>query len=100
MENQILRKIFLAFIQIHILHHAVEEPIYGSWMMEELSHHGYTVSAGTLYPILHSMEENGLLTVTSRNVGGKIRKYYRATEAGETVLREAKAKIRELTGEL
>jgi PadR family transcriptional regulator PadR len=40
-ENKVLRKLLLGFIQIHILHHAKEEPIFGSWMLEELKKHGY-----------------------------------------------------------
>ena len=31
-------------------------------MIEELARHGYKVSAGTLYPILHGLEERGYLT--------------------------------------
>ncbi len=52
---------FLGFIYIHILHHANEHPIYGSWMMDELRTHGYSMSAGTLYPLLHRMEDESLL---------------------------------------
>ncbi len=100
MQHPILRKLFLGFIHIHILHHAANEPIYGSFMMEELKRHGYDISAGTIYPIFHSLEKEGLLIVESQNVNGKIRKYYRATEQGVSVLKEAKLKIKELTEEL
>ncbi len=61
MEDKVLRKLFLGFIHIHILHHAKEHPIFGVWMVEELKEHGYNISSGTLYPILHSMESDGLL---------------------------------------
>jgi len=100
METKILRKLFLGFIQIHILHHAKEHPIYGVWMLEELKHHGYDMSPGTLYPILHSMEEDGLLFKEEKNVNGKIRKYYSATEKGKFVLDEAKKKAYELFKEI
>lgn len=53
MEDKVLRKLFLGFIHIHILHHAKEKPIFGLWMLEELKEHGYSLSAGTLYPILY-----------------------------------------------
>ncbi|KLA27060.1 PadR family transcriptional regulator [Bacillus cereus] len=89
MEDKLLRKLFLGFIQIHILHHAKEHPIFGAWMLEELREHGYTISPGTLYPILHAMESDGLLNKEDRNVSGKIRKYYTATEKGRDVLVEA-----------
>ncbi|WP_163538723.1 PadR family transcriptional regulator [Gracilibacillus sp. YIM 98692] len=100
MDNKVLRKLFLGFIQIHILHHAKEEPIYGSWMLEELREHGYEISAGTLYPILHTMEKDELLHKNEVNVNGKVRKYYRITEKGEEILKEARAKAYELFKEI
>ncbi len=100
MEDQVLRRLFLGFIQIHILHHAKQEPVFGSFMIEELSHHGYDISPGTLYPIFHNLAKSGHLIVESRNHEGKVRKYYSITEKGEEILLEAKKKIKELTGEL
>ncbi|SFE75748.1 PadR family transcriptional regulator [Alteribacillus iranensis] len=100
MEQRILRKLFLGFIQIHILHHAKEHPIYGSWMLDELKEHGYDISAGTLYPILHNMESDGLLQKEERNVDGKIRKYYTATAKGEDILEKARAQAYELFKEI
>lgn len=100
MQEPILRKLFLGFIQIHILHHAKKEPFYGSWMIDELKEHGYDISAGTLYPILHGMEKNGVLSVKEEIISGKIRKYYSLTPSGEIVLEQAKLKIAELTKEI
>ncbi len=100
MQDPILRKLFLGFIQVHILHHAKKEPVYGSFMIEELKSHGYEISPGTLYPIFHSLEKAELLAVESQTVEGKVRKYYSITEKGEVVLKEAKNKIKELTHEL
>jgi DNA-binding PadR family transcriptional regulator len=100
MSDRVLRKLFLGFMSIHILHHAAKEPIYGLWMIEELRHHGYELSPGTLYPILHGMEKDDLLTSSERNVDGKIRKYYRITPQGELVLAEARAKAYELFKEM
>ena len=100
MDNKVLRKLFLGFIQIHILHHAKEDAIYGSWMLEELREHGYEISAGTLYPILHNMEKDRLFDREEVNVNGKIRKYYRITSKGETILNKARAKAYELFKEI
>ena len=100
MQEQILRKIFLGFIHIHILHHAKKEPFYGVWMIEELSEHGYDMSPGTLYPLLHNMESSGLLEKEERTVDGKIRKYYKITELGNVVLEEARKKAYELFKEI
>ncbi len=52
-----LRDFFLGFIKVHVLHHAAHEPIYGVAMIAELARHGYELSPGTLYPLLHSLEE-------------------------------------------
>lgn len=100
MPDKVLRKLFLGFIHIHILHHADEHPVYGQWMVDELKSHGYEISAGTLYPILHAMESDGLLTQEERNVGGKIRKYYQTTGKGYSILQEAKSKAYELFKEI
>jgi PadR family transcriptional regulator, regulatory protein PadR len=100
LEGKVLRKLFLGFIQIHILHHANEHPIFGLWMLDELKEHGYEMSAGTLYPILHSMEAEGLLIKEERNVEGKIRKYYTTTIKGNAVLVEARKKAYELFKEI
>ncbi|CAM3890781.1 PadR family transcriptional regulator [Lederbergia lenta] len=100
MEDKILRKLFLGFIQIHILHHAKEHPIFGLWMLEELKEHGYNISAGTLYPILHSMESDGLLMKVEKKVQGKIRKYYSTTIQGEIILEQARNKAYELFKEI
>jgi PadR family transcriptional regulator, regulatory protein PadR len=100
LEDKVLRKLFLGFIHIHILYHAKEKPIFGVWMLEELKEHGYNISSGTLYPILHSMEEDGLLSKEEKNVEGKIRKYYSTTEKGIQILDEARNKAYELFKEI
>jgi len=99
-KNKILRKVFLAFMRIHILHHAKKEPFFGLWMIEELKSHGYKVSAGTIYPILHSMEEDELLKTAEKVIEGKVRKYYSITDKGEEILKEAEEKTRELFSEV
>ena len=100
MQEPIIRKLFLAFIQVHILHHAKKEPIYGTWMIDELKKHGYEISAGTIYPIFHNLEKDGLLSKESIVVEGKIRKYYIITEKGCDVLKLAEHKIKELGSEV
>ena len=99
MQEVILRKLFLGFIQVHILHHAKKKPFYGSWMIQELEHHGYEISAGTLYPILHSLKKAELLQVEEKLENGKIRKYYSITNDGEEVLIKAKKQLAELVSE-
>jgi DNA-binding PadR family transcriptional regulator len=88
------------FIRLHILHHAAEDDVYGQWIMEELGRHGYRLSAGTLYPMLHAMERQGYLRSREKRSGRSARRLYRATPQGRKALDEAKGKLRELVGEL
>lgn len=97
MDNRFL---YTGLIRLHVLHHAVKEPIYGLAMIEELGRHGYKVSAGTLYPILHGLEEKGYLASMEERAGRTTRRIYRATPAGVQALADAKLKVRELFGEL
>lgn len=69
-------------------------------MIHELSTHGYQLSPGTLYPILHGLEREGLLASEKLIVNGKARKYCRATAAGKERLAEALVKARELIREI
>ncbi|GAB4237532.1 MAG: PadR family transcriptional regulator [Elainellaceae cyanobacterium] len=94
------REFYSSLIRLHILHHAVQEPIFGLGIIEELARHGYKLSAGTLYPMLHDMERKGYLASVKERSGRQLRKFYRATPLGETVLEEAKGKVKELFGEL
>jgi PadR family transcriptional regulator, regulatory protein PadR len=94
------RQLYSGLIRLHILHHAAKEGIFGLGMIEELARHGYKLSPGTLYPILHGLEENGLLRSHEHAIGGKIRRTYRTTTDGQRVLSAAKGKVRELFGEL
>ncbi len=95
-----VREFFLGFIKIHILHHASREAIYGLGMIEELARHGYSVSPGTIYPVLRSLEEEGYLEMQEVLNDGRVRKYYRTTAKGGTALADAKSKIKELVAEL
>jgi PadR family transcriptional regulator PadR len=87
-------------IRLHILHHAVEGELYGQWMMEELRRHGYRISPGTLYPLLHALQRKGYLTSRVQGVGRRARRVYRATKKGHNALHFAKDKVHELFGEL
>jgi DNA-binding PadR family transcriptional regulator len=100
-DNDLLRHFFGGFVRLHILHHAVKESICGVDMIAELKRHGYRLGPGTLYPILHDLEETGFLSsVGEEVVGGKRRKNYRITPEGKKLLAEARAKLRELVDEV
>lgn len=100
MNEFVKKRLFQGFITMHILHHAKDQPIYGIWMVSELAHHGYQLSYGTLYPILHGLEKEGLLTSSSSTVEGKVRKYYALTPLGEEALSELRIYLKELSDEV
>jgi PadR family transcriptional regulator PadR len=93
-------QLYSGMIRFHVLHHAAKEEIFGLGIIEELARHGYKLSPGTLYPILHGLEQKGLLRCYERCLAGKIRRMYRTTAVGQRVLMAAKEKVRELFGEL
>ena len=99
-QTDMLRDFFRGFIKIHILYHVSREEVYGVQFIDELARHGYQLSPGTLYPLLHSLEDSGYVEREDRIVEGKVRKYYRITRSGEEALQEARAKIRELVDEV
>ena len=99
-DDDTTREILHGFIRIHILHHAAVRPVYGLWLIEELAEHGYRMSAGTLYPILHTLARRGLLSSRERLAGGKIRKYYSITPQGRKALTQMRRKLGELVSEV
>ena len=94
------RDIFLAFARVHVLYHAAEEPIFGTGMMAELRQHGYSLGPGTIYPLLHRLEGDGLLDCRPEVAGGKVRKYYTITKRGQAELNAIGPKLAELAGEV
>jgi PadR family transcriptional regulator PadR len=93
--------LYPGFIRLHVLHHAAEQPVFGLWMIEELARHGYRLSPGTLYPVLHGLEARKYLrSRIVRSPDGARRRLYRITPAGRRALDAAKLKLRELVGEL
>jgi PadR family transcriptional regulator PadR len=94
------RDLYSGLLRLHVLHHAVEEPLFGLGMIEELARHGYRISPGSLYPLLHGLEKKGYLRSAERRNGKSLRRIYRATPLGRKALAAAKDKVLELLREL
>ena len=94
------RSLYTGLIRLHILHHAAEGPVFGQAMIDELGRHGYRLSTGTLYPILHGMERQGYLRSQTDRNQGRSRRLYRATAAGRKALATARKRVQELFGEM
>jgi len=94
------RTLYSGLIRLHILHHAAEKPVYGIWIAGELGRHGYQLSAGTLYPILHQLERKGYLRSREERTGKSARRVYGITPLGRKALRTARRRVQELFGEM
>jgi DNA-binding PadR family transcriptional regulator len=95
-----VREFLRGAVRLHILHHAALGAVHGAWMSEELAHHGYKISPGSLYPTLHKMEEDGLLRSRTEVVAGRSRRSYVATSKGRRDLAETIVQLRELAREV
>ena len=66
-----------------------EKDMYGYEMIDTLrqkSQNVFELKAGTLYPLLHGLEDKGMLKVYEKEYAGKIRKYYSITQSGVNML--------------
>ena len=70
-----------------------EKDMYGYEMIETLqekSQNVFQLKAGTLYPLLHSLEEKGYVSSYEDSIGQKTRKYYSLTKNGKNFLSQKK----------
>lgn len=78
-----------------------ENDMYGYEMIEELKRRSqdiFTLKAGTLYPLLHTLEENGMVTSYEKLVDrARVRKYYSITSKGKKNLLEKENEWRNYT---
>ncbi len=64
-------ELYGGLIRLHVLHHAGEAPVFGLGIIKELNNHGYQISAGTLYPMLHGLEKKRLFVIAPRAIKAK-----------------------------
>jgi len=93
------RGFYGGLIRLHFLHHAFAGLLYGLAMIEELARHGYRLSPGTLYPILHGREKKGNVRSTERRFGRTARRMFQITPGGRRSLAGGIRKVYELFGE-
>ena len=75
-----------------------EKDMYGYEMIDTLrkrSENVFELKAGTLYPLLHSLEDKRYLLSYEQEAVGKIRKYYQITKNGRKHLEEKKSQWQE-----
>src|SRR5215510_6845660 len=100
MRQMPYRDLLSGLVELHVLYHAVHEEIYGLEMLQELGRHGYRISPGTLYPLLHRLTHRGYLQAREVRLGRTRRRLYRATAKGRRALTVVHRHVRELSGEL
>ena len=84
------------FLDVTIMKMLLEEPIWGYKMMEVLrDRYGVKVSPPVIYPLLDSMEKNGLILAEEVYSGKRKRKVYRVLPKGETMLKNLDRIIKE-----
>ena len=75
-----------------------EKDMYGYEMIDTLkkrSENVFELKAGTLYPLLHGLEEKQFLNSYEQEVLGKVRKYYQITPEGRQHLEQKKEEWKE-----
>jgi len=63
----------------------LKDPVYGYSLVQTLQEKGFSVDAGTLYPLMRRLESQGLLLSEWETSGAKPRKYYKLSENGHKV---------------
>lgn len=94
------RDLMAGFVRLHVLNHANEKPVFGIGIIERLAFHGYVLSPGTLYPILHGLERTGYLQSREEIEGNRRRRVYEITDAGRRMLILSKVRLWELFKEV
>jgi PadR family transcriptional regulator, regulatory protein PadR len=82
-------------IALLVLSLIAEEPTYGYRIIKELearSENYFQMKEGSLYPVLHQLEKDGLVRTEWRvQKGTPNRRYYTITKRGNAALQEAKS---------
>lgn len=79
-----------------VLHFGAREPSYGNMLIDriaELTHGTVAVNPNTIYPLLHALEAQGLVTGEWEHPERRSRRFYRTTEAGEAERRRLAAEL-------
>jgi DNA-binding PadR family transcriptional regulator len=101
MSNQNLIKGSLSTIVLHLL--SENDEMYGyeiTQKVKDLTKNDIKITEGALYPTLHKLEAEGLLTTESRIVDNRARKYYRLTEIGTKETAHKMAELEEFLANL
>jgi PadR family transcriptional regulator PadR len=99
-KNQICQSFWQGMTRLVVLQQASRGPVYGGRLSKFLREHGYHISPGSLYPLLHRLERAGLLKSRLRVFKGRARKYYEITPQGQSCLEEVRREVAPLAREV
>jgi PadR family transcriptional regulator PadR len=83
-------------LSLLVLHYAAREPTYGNRLIERieaLTEGALRVNPNTMYPLLRSLEAQGLLAGRWEDPDRRSRRFYRATSAGRAECRRLAAEL-------
>lgn len=92
-QRRIYESFFHGMLRLFVLQQAAREPVYGGALAKLFRRHGYDISPGSLYPLLHSLEREKLVRRRPRIVRGRERKYYELTALGRACLETVRAEL-------
>jgi DNA-binding PadR family transcriptional regulator len=92
-QQQIRQSLWQGMVKLVILHQASMRPVYGGGLSKYLCSRGYKISPGTLYPLLHALEQAGYLRCQLKVNKGRLRKYYETTALGQSCLSELRHQV-------
>ncbi len=101
MSNNNLLKGSLQTIILKLLEE--NEKMYGyeiTQMVKELTAGEIKITEGALYPALHKLEAEGMLTTEIQQVDNRIRKYYSLTKDGQTEVNAKMSELKSFVGNL
>ncbi len=86
------KKLMTISTSMLVLNLLKKEPMYGYQIIKELEQQSqkvFVLKEGTLYPILHGLEQQAAIESFEQTAGtGRVRKYYRITKLGNQLLEE------------
>ncbi len=92
-ETRLRRSFWQGLLWFFVLHQIDKAPSYGGKLKKQLQTFGYDVSPGTLYPLLHTLENAALLRSRIKIYRGRTRKYYEITAPGQLFLAEMRQEM-------
>ena len=99
-KNQICQSFWQGLTRLVVLHQASQGPVYGGRLSKFLGEKGYRISPGSLYPLLHQLEQAGWLASRLRVYKGRVRKYYEITPEGQASLEAVRREVAPLVREV